>query len=192
VSNQADYEIKMAKKSDAGTYICVVESNSVVSAAILSVAVHSPANNTAPPKFNHLFIKDDPNAYSSVVGSNKTLKSLDDAAPSPSSSPQTEDIRLPKVTIDSLLVKYTPGERVVLNCSVTGQPPIEFYWRSGRKDYIPRHVRSEKGSLIFEPISEEDAGAFFCVAYNIFGKTQERVELAVDETKPRKIFIECV
>ncbi|XP_072392571.1 basement membrane-specific heparan sulfate proteoglycan core protein-like isoform X1 [Diabrotica undecimpunctata] len=85
----------------------------------------------------------------------------------------------PKITLTSSILKVYPGEHAYINCSATGDQPIEIYWlRWGVP--IPSSVYTRDGYISFNSTQLQDAGRYLCVANNRAGKAEAEVNITVE------------
>ena len=87
-------------------------------------------------------------------------------------------------------VTVTENDKVVLRCSVAGNPVPDLKWFNEKKEEIPEkgRVRHETkdgySSLIIDDADLNDEGIYTCVASNPSGEVSTTVELLVDEVQP--------
>ncbi|CAG9837104.1 unnamed protein product [Diabrotica balteata] len=85
----------------------------------------------------------------------------------------------PRITLTSSVLKVYPGEHAYINCSATGDQPIEIYWlRWGVP--IPSSVYTRDGYISFNSTQLQDAGRYLCVAKNRAGKADAEVNITVE------------
>ncbi|XP_010072671.1 PREDICTED: muscle M-line assembly protein unc-89-like [Pterocles gutturalis] len=83
------------------------------------------------------------------------------------------------------------GESVVLECAVSGQPPLAVAWSlNGQSLSSSERLRFEEGKngmyrLHIQGVSVTDAGLYCCVAENVAGAAQTASELTVEPSAPR-------
>lgn len=111
-----------------------------------------------------------------------------------------QDFEFPEVTFE---IKNEPefvsvprditvneNDKVVLRCSVAGNPVPEIKWFNEKKEEIPEQgrVRHETkdgySSLIIDDADLNDEGIYTCTASNPSGEVSTTVELLVDEVQP--------
>ena len=87
-------------------------------------------------------------------------------------------------------ITVTENDKVVLRCTVAGNPVPEIKWLDQNKAEIPQQgrVRHESkdgySSLIIEDADLDDEGLYTCIASNPSGEVSTKVELLVDEVQP--------
>ena len=87
-------------------------------------------------------------------------------------------------------IKVHENDKVVLRCSVAGNPVPEVKWFDQSNEEIPQQgrVRHESkdgySSLIVEDADLDDEGFYTCIASNPSGEVSTKVELLVDEVQP--------
>uniref|UniRef100_A0A8C3SZ32 Immunoglobulin superfamily member 10 n=1 Tax=Chelydra serpentina TaxID=8475 RepID=A0A8C3SZ32_CHESE len=101
---------------------------------------------------------------------------------------------IPRIATASL--KMTPlnfGDRLLLNCSATGEPKPRIIWRLPSKAVVDQWHRMgsrihvyPNGSLFIEAVTEKDAGDYLCVARNRIGDDLILMKVSVT-MKPAKI-----
>jgi hypothetical protein len=171
---------------DAGTYIVSASDGDVTNAEKIVLVVKPLSGNT---------LADDPLL---IEGSNNTIQDAKLSAEKQKSSKGKNKIPAsllnsmqadqpaegyPTVTVDPEEIRVKPGDIVTLRCNASGEEPMKFYWKSGSLEYIPVHVRVSRGALIFKSIRKEDAGFYYCVAFNELGQVSARANIIVDEPK---------
>uniref|UniRef100_A0A8C8SBY6 Immunoglobulin superfamily member 10 n=1 Tax=Pelusios castaneus TaxID=367368 RepID=A0A8C8SBY6_9SAUR len=85
------------------------------------------------------------------------------------------------------------GDRLLLNCSATGEPTPKIIWRLPSKAVVDQWHRMgsrihvyPNGSLFIESVTEKDAGDYICVARNKMGDDLILMKVSVT-MKPAKI-----
>ncbi|KAM4771132.1 immunoglobulin superfamily member 10 [Rhinophrynus dorsalis] len=85
------------------------------------------------------------------------------------------------------------GDRLMLNCTATGEPKPKIIWRLPSKAVVDQWHRMgsriqvyPNGSLIVESVNEKDAGDYLCVARNKMGDDLILMKVSVT-MKPAKI-----
>uniref|UniRef100_A0A8D0EV65 Immunoglobulin superfamily member 10 n=1 Tax=Strix occidentalis caurina TaxID=311401 RepID=A0A8D0EV65_STROC len=104
---------------------------------------------------------------------------------------------LPKIaTASQEMTRLNFGDKLLLNCTATGEPKPRIIWRLPSKDSGGRgccslqmgsriHVHPN-GSLVIEAVTEKDAGDYLCVARNTIGDDLILMKVSVT-MKPAKI-----
>ncbi|XP_053246257.1 immunoglobulin superfamily member 10 isoform X3 [Podarcis raffonei] len=101
---------------------------------------------------------------------------------------------VPRITVSSQrLTQLNFGDRLLLNCSATGEPRPKIIWRLPSKAVVDQwhrmgsriHVHPN-GSLAVERVTEKDAGDYICVARNKMGDDLILMKVSVT-MKPAKI-----
>uniref|UniRef100_A0A803VPJ9 Ig-like domain-containing protein n=1 Tax=Ficedula albicollis TaxID=59894 RepID=A0A803VPJ9_FICAL len=83
------------------------------------------------------------------------------------------------------------GEKVMLECAVSGQPPPAVSWSlNGQSLSASERLRFEEGKngtcrLHIREVSVRDAGRYCCVATNMAGTAQTASELTVQPRAPK-------
>ncbi|NXT69403.1 IGS10 protein, partial [Chaetops frenatus] len=101
---------------------------------------------------------------------------------------------LPKIAIASQeLTQLNFGERLLLNCTATGEPKPRIIWRLPSKAVVDQWHRMgswihvyPNGSLAIEAVTEKDAGDYLCVARNRLGDDLILMRVTIT-MKPAKI-----
>ncbi|XP_010395850.4 immunoglobulin superfamily member 10 [Corvus cornix cornix] len=101
---------------------------------------------------------------------------------------------LPKIAIASQeLTRLNFGERLLLNCTATGEPKPRIIWRLPSKAVVDQWHRMgsrihvyPNGSLAIEAVTEKDAGDYLCVARNRIGDDLILMKVSIT-MKPAKI-----
>ena len=70
------------------------------------------------------------------------------------------------------------GERVVLECSVSGSRPITVTWIRGNIVLQKQHD-TENTSYVIDSVRLEDEGMYKCKASNIYGDDEYQVQLKI-------------
>ncbi|XP_061493022.1 immunoglobulin superfamily member 10 isoform X1 [Rhineura floridana] len=101
---------------------------------------------------------------------------------------------IPRIAASSQrLTQLNFGDRLLLNCSATGEPKPKIIWRLPSKAVVDQwhrmgnriHVHPN-GSLAVETVTEKDAGDYICVARNKMGDDLILMKVSVT-MKPAKI-----
>uniref|UniRef100_A0A8C3X735 Immunoglobulin superfamily member 10 n=1 Tax=Cyanoderma ruficeps TaxID=181631 RepID=A0A8C3X735_9PASS len=98
---------------------------------------------------------------------------------------------LPKIASASQeLTRLNFGERLLLNCTASGEPKPRIIWRLPSKAVVDQmgsriHVYPN-GSLAIEAVTEKDAGDYLCVARNRIGDDLILMKVSIT-MKPAKI-----
>ncbi|XP_074859788.1 immunoglobulin superfamily member 10 isoform X2 [Carettochelys insculpta] len=101
---------------------------------------------------------------------------------------------IPKITTASLkMTQLNFGDRLLLNCSATGEPKPRIIWRLPSKAVVDQWHRMgsrilvyPNGSLFIEAVTEKEAGDYLCVARNRIGDDLLLMKVSV-RMKPAKI-----
>ncbi|XP_033372666.1 immunoglobulin superfamily member 10 [Parus major] len=101
---------------------------------------------------------------------------------------------LPKIAIASQqLTRLNFGERLLLNCTASGEPKPRIIWRLPSKAVVDQWHRMgsrihvyPNGSLAVEAVTEKDAGDYLCVARNRIGDDLILMKVSIT-MKPAKI-----
>uniref|UniRef100_A0A8C3Y391 Ig-like domain-containing protein n=1 Tax=Catharus ustulatus TaxID=91951 RepID=A0A8C3Y391_CATUS len=87
-------------------------------------------------------------------------------------------------------IQCCEGEKVMLECAVSGQPPPAVSWSlNGQSLSASERLRFEEGKngtyrLHLQEVSVRDAGRYCCVATNMAGTAQTASELTVQDRPP--------
>ncbi|CAN8190319.1 unnamed protein product [Coccothraustes coccothraustes] len=100
----------------------------------------------------------------------------------------------PKIaTASQELTRLNFGERLLLNCTASGEPKPRIIWRLPSKALVDQWHRMgsrihvyPNGSLAIEAVTEKDAGDYLCVARNRIGDDLILMKVSV-AMKPAKI-----
>ncbi|XP_059711912.1 immunoglobulin superfamily member 10 isoform X1 [Haemorhous mexicanus] len=100
----------------------------------------------------------------------------------------------PKIAIASQeLTRLNFGERLLLNCTASGDPKPRIIWRLPSKALVDQWHRMgsrihvyPNGSLAIEAVTEKDAGDYLCVARNSIGDDLILMKVSI-AMKPAKI-----
>ncbi|XP_039245887.1 immunoglobulin superfamily member 10 [Pipra filicauda] len=101
---------------------------------------------------------------------------------------------LPKIAITSQeLTHLNYGDKLLLNCTATGEPKPRIMWRLPSKAVVDQWHRMgsrihvyPNGSLAIEAVTEKDAGDYLCVARNRLGDDLILMKVSIT-MKPAKI-----
>ncbi|XP_066182522.1 immunoglobulin superfamily member 10 isoform X2 [Sylvia atricapilla] len=101
---------------------------------------------------------------------------------------------LPKIASASQeLTRLNFGERLLLNCTASGEPKPRIIWRLPSKAVVDQWHRMgsrihvyPNGSLAIEAVTEKDAGDYLCVARNRIGDDLILMKVSIT-MKPAKI-----
>ncbi|NWH78421.1 IGS10 protein, partial [Piaya cayana] len=101
---------------------------------------------------------------------------------------------LPKIaTASQGMTQLNFGEKLLLNCSATGEPKPRIIWRLPSKAVVDQWHRMgsrihvyPNGSLVIEAVTEKDAGDYLCVARNKIGDDLILMKVSIT-MKPAKI-----
>nr|XP_006116010.1 immunoglobulin superfamily member 10 isoform X1 [Pelodiscus sinensis] len=101
---------------------------------------------------------------------------------------------IPRIATTSLkMTQLNFGDRLLLNCSATGEPKPRIIWRLPSKAVVDQWHRMgsrihvyPNGSLFIEAVTEKDAGDYLCVARNRIGDDLILMKVSVT-MKPAKI-----
>ncbi|XP_066049992.1 immunoglobulin superfamily member 10 isoform X2 [Chamaea fasciata] len=101
---------------------------------------------------------------------------------------------LPKIASASQeLTRLNFGERLLLNCTASGEPKPRIIWRLPSKAVVDQWHRMgsrihvyPNGSLAIEAVTEKDAGDYLCVARNRMGDDLILMKVSIT-MKPAKI-----
>ncbi|KRT84038.1 Immunoglobulin, partial [Oryctes borbonicus] len=89
-------------------------------------------------------------------------------------------LALPRITLVPRKQVVRPYEHAVIQCTATGDPPIDIQWHAVGRE-MPSSVRVDRGYLEFRGIQVSDAGMYRCTATNQAGKADSVAEVLVDE-----------
>ncbi|KAM9231079.1 immunoglobulin superfamily member 10 [Leptosomus discolor] len=101
---------------------------------------------------------------------------------------------LPKIaTASQEMTRLNFGDKLILNCTATGEPKPRIIWRLPSKAVVDQWHRMgsrihvyPNGSLVIEAVTEKDAGDYLCVARNKIGDDLILMKVSVT-MKPAKI-----
>ncbi|XP_032630203.1 immunoglobulin superfamily member 10 [Chelonoidis abingdonii] len=101
---------------------------------------------------------------------------------------------IPRIATASLkMTQLNFGDRLLLNCSASGEPKPRIIWRLPSKAVVDQWHRMgsrihvyPNGSLFIEAVTEKDAGDYLCVARNRIGDDLILMKVSVT-MKPAKI-----
>lgn len=81
------------------------------------------------------------------------------------------------------------GRRVELRCYASGYPKPEIWWRRQNNRPLPTNTSVFKGNvLVFEHVTKEHRGTYYCVATNVVGTGARRnIDVEVEHTPYIKI-----
>lgn len=194
----SEMTIHNTSPEDSGTYVCSASDGEVTGAAQVSLMVRSfnsamrlqyPVNATGNLErgIHSRHGGDYPNypyqmdgyAQADAPAVNTTHQAAA-AAAGPQISPVAPGH--PKAVVSPVEITAKPGDTVILRCNATGDEPLKFYWKSGVNDYIPVHVRVSHGALIFRTLRSQDAGVYYCVAWNHLGQSTARATILLDNS----------
>lgn len=193
--------IHNASPEDSGTYVCSASDGEVTGAAQVSLMVRRvqtamrlqyPVNATGnlEREFHGRHGGDYPNHPVQLDGYPQADAPALNATQQGSAGPQISPVAPghPKAVVSPVEITAKPGDTVILRCNATGEEPLKFYWKSGVNDYIPVHVRVSHGALIFRTLRSQDAGVYYCVAWNHLGQSTARATILLDNsvTAPNK------
>ncbi|XP_027654153.2 immunoglobulin superfamily member 10 isoform X1 [Falco cherrug] len=101
---------------------------------------------------------------------------------------------LPKIaTTSQEITQLNFGDKLLLNCTATGEPKPRIIWRLPSKAVVDQWHRMgsrihvyPNGSLVIEAVTEKDAGDYLCVARNKIGDDLILMKVSIT-MKPAKI-----
>ncbi|XP_064313874.1 immunoglobulin superfamily member 10 [Phalacrocorax carbo] len=101
---------------------------------------------------------------------------------------------LPKIaTASQEMTQLNFGDKLLLNCTATGEPKPRILWRLPSKAVVDQWHRMggrihvyPNGSLVIEAVTEKDAGDYLCVARNKIGDDLILMKVSIT-MKPAKI-----
>ncbi|XP_059678866.1 immunoglobulin superfamily member 10 [Gavia stellata] len=101
---------------------------------------------------------------------------------------------LPKIAAASQeMTQLNFGDKLLLNCTATGEPKPRIIWRLPSKAVVDQWHRMgsrihvyPNGSLVIEAVTEKDAGDYLCVARNKIGDDLILMKVSIT-MKPAKI-----
>ncbi|KAK2531069.1 Igsf10 isoform B [Columba livia] len=101
---------------------------------------------------------------------------------------------LPKIaTASQEVTQLNFGDKLLLNCTATGEPRPRIIWRLPSKALVDQFHRMgsrirvyPNGSLVIEAVTEKDAGDYLCVARNKIGDDLILMKVSIT-MKPAKI-----
>uniref|UniRef100_F7GEA8 Immunoglobulin superfamily member 10 n=1 Tax=Monodelphis domestica TaxID=13616 RepID=F7GEA8_MONDO len=101
---------------------------------------------------------------------------------------------IPRIeTASQKLTELNFGDKLLLNCSATGEPKPKIIWRLPSKAIVDQWHRMgsrihvyPNGSLLIEAVTEKDAGDYLCVARNKMGDDLILMKVSL-RMKPAKI-----
>lgn len=205
-----DMAIRNAAPEDAGTYICSASDGEVAGAGQITLMVRRsgiamrnqyPVNavGTLEKGIHQRHGGDYPN-YPYQMDSYQKDQADAPTVTGNQTNQQPSNLKIdtvlpvghPKAIVDPIEVTVKPGDTVILRCNATGQEPLKFYWKSATNDYIPGHVRISHGALIFRSVRSQDAGVYYCVAWNSLGQSTARSTIVVDSPQGRKPDVEIL
>ncbi|XP_050758544.1 immunoglobulin superfamily member 10 [Gymnogyps californianus] len=101
---------------------------------------------------------------------------------------------LPKIaTASQEMTQLNFGDKLLLNCTATGEPKPRIIWRLPSKAVVDQWHRMgsrihvyPNGSLVIEAVTEKDAGDYLCVARNKIGDDLILMKVSIT-MKPAKI-----
>ncbi|KFB41336.1 AGAP003656-PB-like protein [Anopheles sinensis] len=93
-----------------------------------------------------------------------------------------EVVAPPKISFSPTMpMTVRPGDQVTIFCNITGDQPIDFKWHAEEGHSLPYTVRVHGNYLQFQSIAPEDAGRYYCSAWNRHGNTTKVAEVLVNE-----------
>ncbi|XP_059622285.1 basement membrane-specific heparan sulfate proteoglycan core protein isoform X2 [Phlebotomus argentipes] len=95
------------------------------------------------------------------------------------------------VVVDVPIITFSPpmpivvrsGENIVIFCNATGEGPIHVFWHGVDYTPLPYAVRAEGPHLQFAPITQRDAGKYYCTASNANGNVTKAAEVIVNRNE---------
>ncbi|CAG9863069.1 unnamed protein product [Phyllotreta striolata] len=90
----------------------------------------------------------------------------------------------PRITLIPPRQIVHPGENAYINCSASGQQPIEISWSPIDRD-MPQSVYTREGYIRFNNIQLQDAGRYLCRANNRAGTAEAVADVIVEENVSR-------
>ncbi|XP_055703570.1 basement membrane-specific heparan sulfate proteoglycan core protein isoform X3 [Phlebotomus papatasi] len=95
------------------------------------------------------------------------------------------------VVVDVPIITFSPempivvrsGENIVIFCNATSEKPVEVFWHGVNYSPLPHSVRGEGPYLLFSPITQRDAGKYYCTASNINGNVTKAAEVIVNRNE---------
>ncbi|KAK1804810.1 hypothetical protein P4O66_003652 [Electrophorus voltai] len=91
-------------------------------------------------------------------------------------------IEPPQVMVPRSRLLIGLGQRVVMECTITGIPQPEVLWYKGDqrvKESVFLNMDPEQGALSIQQTEDADAGDYICVAVNVAGTAQGKITLEV-------------
>ncbi|XP_035384811.1 hemicentin-1 isoform X2 [Electrophorus electricus] len=91
-------------------------------------------------------------------------------------------IEPPQVMVPRSRLLIGLGQRVVMECTITGIPQPEVLWYKGDqrvKESVFLNMDPEQGALSIQQTEDADAGDYICVAVNMAGTAQGKITLEV-------------
>ena len=89
---------------------------------------------------------------------------------------------VPRVRLDpSNSVVMRPGARLKITCSVSGDPAPRISWRRMSKTMID--LTTSSPVFVIERLTKEDEGTYSCLAMNVAGQVEERLQVMVSDNQ---------
>ncbi|KAG5900605.1 hypothetical protein JTB14_017460 [Gonioctena quinquepunctata] len=89
-----------------------------------------------------------------------------------------------RVTLNPPRQVVEAGQHAYINCSVTGEPPIQISWTPVNRE-MPSSVYTRDGYIRFNNIQLQDAGRYLCTARNRAGEAEAVADVFVEENYQR-------
>ncbi|CEF60016.1 Laminin B type IV domain and EGF-like, laminin domain and Low-density lipoprotein (LDL) receptor class A repeat and Immunoglobulin subtype 2 domain and Immunoglobulin subtype domain and Immunoglobulin-like domain and Immunoglobulin I-set domain and Immunoglobulin-like fold domain and Laminin B, subgroup domain-containing protein [Strongyloides ratti] len=78
------------------------------------------------------------------------------------------------------------GERIWFDCIVTGDNTATFEWSKEEADHLPENAHVEKGRLVFNELTKEDSGTYWCQALTKDGMLRSKAVLNIGEVPGKR------
>ncbi|XP_074025385.1 basement membrane-specific heparan sulfate proteoglycan core protein isoform X7 [Leptinotarsa decemlineata] len=90
----------------------------------------------------------------------------------------------PRITLIPPRQVVHPGEHAYINCSATGEQPIQISWSPINRQ-MPTSVYTREGYIRFNNIQLQDTGRYLCTARNRAGSAEAVADVIVEENTSR-------
>uniref|UniRef100_A0A0N5BQ59 Basement membrane proteoglycan n=1 Tax=Strongyloides papillosus TaxID=174720 RepID=A0A0N5BQ59_STREA len=91
-----------------------------------------------------------------------------------------------QVRIEQSTDNPTLGERIWFDCIVTGDNTATFEWSKEESDHLPEGTHVEKGRLVFNELTKDDSGTYWCQALTKDGMLRSKAVLNIGEVSGKR------
>ena len=85
----------------------------------------------------------------------------------------------PQLSLSSNRLKAEDNQKVIISCTVTGQPPPKITWSKAGGNVPVGRIHVQDGTLKIFKVTRKDGGIYICKAENILGSVTDTAQLIV-------------